>query len=72
MADSTLIEIGAGGQVSLNPAIRLWPDGPPSRLPGVGSEITFPSPALRARGRVLLICEALAEHGCYFDAGVPA
>jgi uncharacterized membrane protein YccC len=28
--------------------------------------------ALRARGRVLLICETLAEHGRYFDAGVPA
>jgi uncharacterized membrane protein YccC len=28
--------------------------------------------ALRARGRVLLICEALAEHGRYFDAGVSA
>jgi uncharacterized membrane protein YccC len=28
--------------------------------------------ALRARGRVLLICEAIAEHGRYFDAGAPA
>jgi uncharacterized membrane protein YccC len=28
--------------------------------------------ALRARGRILLIREALAEHGQYFDAGAPA
>jgi hypothetical protein len=46
MADDTLIEISVGGQVSLTPVIRLWPDGPPSGLPGVGSEITFPSPAI--------------------------
>jgi hypothetical protein len=32
MADDTLIEISVGGQVSLKPVIRLWPDGPP----GVG------------------------------------
>jgi len=46
MADDTPIEISVGGQVSLTPVIRLWPDGPPSGLPGVGSEITFPSPAI--------------------------
>jgi len=46
MADDTLIEISAGGQVSLNPVIRLWPDGRPSSLLDVGSEITFPSPAI--------------------------
>jgi dienelactone hydrolase len=46
MADNALIEISAGGQVSLTPVIRLWPDAPPSGLPGVGSEITFPSPAI--------------------------
>src|SRR5260370_7256282 len=46
MADDTLIEISTGGQVSLNPVIRLWPDGPPCSLPGVGSEITFPTPPL--------------------------
>src|SRR5258707_1685179 len=46
MADDTHIEISVDGQVSLTPVIRLWPDGPPSGLPGVGSEITFPSPAI--------------------------
>jgi hypothetical protein len=34
-----------------------------------GTEATI---ALRGRGRVLIISEALAEHGAYFDAGAPA
>jgi uncharacterized membrane protein YccC len=34
-----------------------------------GTEATM---ALRGRGRVLIISEALAEHGTYFDAGAPA
>jgi hypothetical protein len=34
VSDDTLIEISAGGQVSLTPVIRLWPDGPRSGLPG--------------------------------------
>lgn len=33
------------GKVSSNPVIRLWPDGPPSSLSGVGPEITFGSPS---------------------------
>jgi uncharacterized membrane protein YccC len=31
-----------------------------------------PAIALRARGRILVIFEALAEHGAYFDSGAPA
>jgi uncharacterized membrane protein YccC len=34
-----------------------------------GTEATM---ALRGRGRVLIISEAIAEHGHYFDAGAPA
>jgi hypothetical protein len=34
-----------------------------------GTEATL---ALRARSRVLIISEAIAEHGQYFDAGAPA
>ena len=34
-----------------------------------GTEATT---VLRGRGRVLIISEALAEHGAYFDAGAPA
>jgi hypothetical protein len=37
--------------------------------PGSGPEAAI---ALRARGRILVISEALAEHGAYFDAGAPA
>jgi hypothetical protein len=28
--------------------------------------------ALRARARILVICEALSEQAAYFDGGVPA
>jgi dienelactone hydrolase len=38
----------------LNPVIRLWPDGPPSGLPDVGSEITFGSPAVFGPETVML------------------
>jgi uncharacterized membrane protein YccC len=34
-----------------------------------GTDVTM---TLRARGRILVISEALAEHGAYFDAGAPA
>ena len=37
--------------------------------PGTGQETLT---ALRARGRILVISEALAEHSSYFDAGAPA
>ncbi len=37
--------------------------------PGSGQETLT---ALRARGRILVISEALAEHSSYFDAGAPA
>jgi len=46
MVDEARFETSSGGEVSLNPVIRLWPDGPPSTtLPGVGPEGTFSSPA---------------------------
>lgn len=38
----------------LNPEIRLWPDGPPSRLPGVGPEITFIGPGIFGPETVML------------------
>ena len=37
--------------------------------PDAGPETAI---ALRARGRILVISEALAEHAAYFDAGAPA
>jgi uncharacterized membrane protein YccC len=38
-------------------------------MPASGPESAI---ALRARGRVLVISEALTEHGAYFDTGAPA
>src|ERR1700761_5143469 len=46
MADDPLIAINVGGRVSLNAVIRLWPDGPATSLPDVGSEIAFASTAV--------------------------
>jgi uncharacterized membrane protein YccC len=37
--------------------------------PDAGADETT---ALRARARILVICEALSEHASYFDAGAPA
>jgi dienelactone hydrolase len=54
MADDALIEIRSGGDVSLNPVIRLWPDGPPGSLPGVGPEATFSSSAFGSRETTML------------------
>jgi hypothetical protein len=47
------------GEVSSNPVIRLWPDGPSSSLAGVGPEITFGSPsALGPEGIVRLLARS--------------
>jgi dienelactone hydrolase len=48
MADDARPKVNVGEQTSLNPVIRLWPDGPPSALPGVGPETTFISQAAPA------------------------
>ncbi len=53
MAD-TLIEINAAGEVSLNPSIRLWPDGPPTTVPGVGPEAAFTSQGFGAPPSAML------------------
>jgi len=45
MADDARPDVKADHEISLNPVIRLWPDGPPSSLPGVGSETSFRGPA---------------------------
>jgi len=54
MADDTLSENGAGGDISANPVILLWPDGPPSTLPDVGPEASFSSAAFSGRETVML------------------
>jgi dienelactone hydrolase len=45
MADDARPGVKSGEQTSLNSVIRLWHDGPPSALPGVGPETTFISQA---------------------------
>jgi hypothetical protein len=42
------------------------------RLAATRETGTAATMALRGRGRVLIISEAIAEHGRYFDAGAPA
>jgi acetyl esterase/lipase len=54
MTEDAHIEVGAGGEVSPNPVIRLWPDGPLSSLPGVGPEATFSSSAFSGRETTML------------------
>ncbi len=38
----------------MDDAIRLWPDGPPCKLEGVGPEVTFREPAGPAAGTAML------------------
>jgi len=54
MADDARAEGKAGEETSPNRVIRLWPDGPPSGLPGVGLEIAFSSQAAGAPGTTML------------------
>jgi dienelactone hydrolase len=54
MADGTHIETRAGEEAAPNPVIRLWPDGPPSSLPGVGTETAFSSAAFSGRETAML------------------
>jgi uncharacterized membrane protein YccC len=41
------------------------------RLAAVAEDGSQTSLAARARGRILLICDALSQHGAYFDTGEP-
>jgi acetyl esterase/lipase len=54
MADDARIETGAGREVSSNPVIRLWPDGAPGGLPGVGPETAFSSSAFSGRETIFV------------------
>jgi uncharacterized membrane protein YccC len=57
----------ADGSLALAEFVRL--DRHLARLPGTKSEIRH---ALRARARILVIAEAIAQHPAFFDAGAPA
>jgi acetyl esterase/lipase len=54
MADDARPEVRAGEPTSPNLVIRLWPDEPPSALPGVGPETTFISQAFGAPPTTML------------------
>ncbi|MFI4974247.1 MAG: alpha/beta hydrolase [Caulobacterales bacterium] len=45
MSDDAGVEVRTAGETATRPVIRLWPDGPPSSLPGIGPEIAFQAPA---------------------------
>jgi uncharacterized membrane protein YccC len=66
--DAALNDIALGHSTQAIAQLRQFDD----RLAATretGPEATM---ALRGRGRVLIISEAIAEHGHYFDAGAPA
>jgi hypothetical protein len=66
--DAALNDIAQGHSTKAIANLRQFDDGLASTRE-TGIEATM---ALRGRGRVLIISEAIAEHGHYFDAGAPA
>src|SRR5258705_1520357 len=63
--DAALNDIALGHSTKAIAKLRQF-DDQLAATHGIGTEATV---ALRARGRILVISEALAEHGPYFDAG---
>jgi uncharacterized membrane protein YccC len=66
--DAALNDIALGHSTEAIAKLRQFEDRLASRRE-TGTAATM---ALRGRGRVLIISEAIAEHGRYFDAGAPA
>jgi uncharacterized membrane protein YccC len=66
--DAALNDIALGHSTEAIAKLRQFDDRLASERE-TGTEVTM---ALRGRGRILVISEALAEHGAYFDAGAPA
>jgi hypothetical protein len=66
--DAALNDIALGHSTEAIAKLRQFNDRFASAREA-GTEVTM---ALRGRGRILVISEALAEHGAYFDAGAPA
>jgi uncharacterized membrane protein YccC len=66
--DAALNDIALGHGTKAIAKLRQFDD----RLASTRETGTEATMALRARGRILVISEALAEHGVYFDAGAPA
>jgi len=66
--DAALNDIALGRSTSAIAKLRRLDD----RLASRRETATEATMALRGRGRVLVISEAIAEHGHYFDTGAPA
>jgi hypothetical protein len=66
--DAALNDIALGHSTEAIAKLRQFDD----RLAAAREAGTGATMALRGRGRVLIISEAIAEHGHYFDAGAPA
>jgi uncharacterized membrane protein YccC len=66
--DAALNDIALGHSTEAIAQLRQF-DGRLASTRETGTEATM---ALRGRGRILVISEALAEHGAYFDAGASA
>ncbi len=65
--DAALNDIALGHSTKAIAKLRRFDD----RLASTRESGTEATMALRGRGRVLIISEAIAEHGHYFDAGAP-
>jgi uncharacterized membrane protein YccC len=66
--DAALNDIALGHSTEAIAKLRQFED----RLASARETGTDATTALRGRGRILVISEALAEHGAYFDAGATA
>jgi hypothetical protein len=66
--DAALNDIALGHSTKAIAKLRQFDDLLASKRE-IGTEATM---TLRGRGRVLVIAEAIAEHGDYFDTGAPA
>ena len=66
--DAALNDVALGHSTKAIAKLRQFDDWLASPRE-TGTEATM---ALRGRGRILIISEAIAEHGHYFDAGEPA
>jgi hypothetical protein len=65
--DAALNEIALGHSTKAIAKLRQFDD----RLASARETGTEAAIALRGRGRVLIISEAIVEHGNYFDEGAP-
>jgi hypothetical protein len=66
--DAALNDIALGHSTEAIAKLREFDD----RLASTRETGTEAAMTLRGRGRILILSEAIAEHGHYFDEGAPA